>query len=94
MITLKSLLKTLPSIMDMLGHDTIDLLKIDIEGVECMVIDDMLKNEIYPKYLSVDFDTARCIDDGKDIVAKTMKKLLIHYDVYHNSNYDVTFIRK
>ena len=48
--------KKLETIMGELGHDHIDLLKIDIEGCECDVLDQMLEARILPKYLSVDFD--------------------------------------
>jgi hypothetical protein len=68
--------KTLITIMNELKHTHIDLLKIDIEGVECDIIEDMIKNNIFPTYLSVDFDTARCIHNGKIIVSKVINKLL------------------
>ena len=48
--------KKLKSIMKQYEHNKIDLLKMDIEGSECDVIEDMLKEEIYPKYLAVEFD--------------------------------------
>ena len=35
--------------MNEYGHNKIDLLKMDIEGSECDVIEDMLNNKIYPK---------------------------------------------
>ena len=37
--------KKLRSIMNELGHTKIDLLKMNIEGSECDVIDDMLKRK-------------------------------------------------
>ena len=49
--------KNLKTIMRELDHDHIDFLKIDIEGAECAVIDQMLeKDKIFPTYLSIDFD--------------------------------------
>lgn len=48
--------KKLKSIMNDLGHNKIDLLKMDIEGSECDVIENMLEEQIYPKYLAVEFD--------------------------------------
>lgn len=47
--------KSLKSIMTGLGHDHIDLLKIDIEGAEYVVIDDILKNNYDIKTLCVEF---------------------------------------
>lgn len=50
-------MKSLQTIMFELSHTKIDLLKIDIEGLECEVIQKMLHDKIFPKYLSVDFDS-------------------------------------
>lgn len=47
--------KRLQSIMDMLKHDRIDLLKMDIEGAEFDVIDDMISCGIKPKVICVEF---------------------------------------
>jgi len=54
--SIKGEVKTLPSIMAMLGHDHVDLLKIDIEGAEHTVIDSILKTETLPDQLCVEFD--------------------------------------
>jgi hypothetical protein len=48
--------KTLKETMSLLGHDHIDLLKLDIEGCECDVLEQMMEYNIFPKYLAVDFD--------------------------------------
>jgi len=50
--------KSLKTIMRELGHTKIDILKIDIEGSECDVLDMMCSDLIFPRYLSVDFDLA------------------------------------
>lgn len=47
--------KRLSVIMKELGHDHIDLLKMDIEGAEYDVIDEMIKGDILPKYLLIEF---------------------------------------
>ncbi|MDD6210994.1 MAG: FkbM family methyltransferase [Bacteroidales bacterium] len=47
--------KRLSTIMSELGHDRIDLLKMDIEGSEYCVIDDILKSQIPVKQLLVEF---------------------------------------
>jgi len=59
--------KTINTIMKELNHDHIDLLKIDIGNIECDMLEKMLNNEIYPMYLSVDFDLwnhnkKRCVE--------------------------------
>lgn len=55
----------LGEILRMLGHDRIDLLKIDIEGAEHAVIEDMLGQSIRPKVLCLEIDqpasAIRCI---------------------------------
>lgn len=48
--------RALPSIMRELGHDRIDLLKLDIEGAEYAVLSAMLAEGILPHVLCVDFD--------------------------------------
>lgn len=48
--------KTIESIMRELGHNKIDLLKLDIEGAECEVIDFILRKNISIKILCVEFD--------------------------------------
>jgi FkbM family methyltransferase len=47
--------KRLGTIMRELGHDHVDLLKLDIEGFEYAVIEDMLANEIHPGCIAVEF---------------------------------------
>ena len=45
--------KSLNTIMTELNHDKIDLLKIDIEGCECDVINKMLDDNIYISKISI-----------------------------------------
>ena len=45
----------LRTIMDHLGHDRIDVLKIDIEGAEYDVLWDILQSRIYPTQLLIEF---------------------------------------
>ena len=52
---IKVLMKRLPTILKELGHDRIDLLKLDIEGAEFRVIDDMAKTAIRPKQILIEF---------------------------------------
>lgn len=48
--------ETLTSIAARLGHDRIDLLKLDIEGAEGPVLDQLLAQELRPAVLCVEFD--------------------------------------
>jgi FkbM family methyltransferase len=47
--------KRLPTIRRELGHETIDLLKMDIEGAEYEVLDDLLATSIRPTQLLIEF---------------------------------------
>jgi FkbM family methyltransferase len=49
--------KSIKSIMQELGHSshTIDFLKLDIEGSEYSVLDNIIKNSIFPSQISVEF---------------------------------------
>ena len=49
------------SILNELNHTTIDLLKLDIEGIECEVLEELFDLKIYPKCICVDFDAKRKI---------------------------------
>lgn len=48
-------MKRLQTIMDELGHSNLDLLKIDIEGSEYDVIEDMIQSDLLPNQLLVEF---------------------------------------
>ncbi len=56
--------KTLDDIMTLLGHDEIDLLKIDIEGAEYDIIGDLVKNAPRIKQLLIEFHD-RLIGDSE-----------------------------
>jgi FkbM family methyltransferase len=48
-------IRTLPTVMKLLGHNHIDLLKMDIEGAEYKVIDSIEKNSIDVKQICLEF---------------------------------------
>lgn len=56
--------RRLATIMQQQGDDSIDLLKIDIEGAEYAVIRDMIASSILPRLLLVEFDEAHTPLDG------------------------------
>ena len=88
-------LKTLPMIMKNLGHDKIDLLKIDIEGCECAVIKDMLKNQIFQTYLAVDFDlgwTGEKIRNKQECFDTIQLLLNNNYKILHNEGPEYSFM--
>ncbi|MEM6766066.1 MAG: FkbM family methyltransferase [Bacteroidota bacterium] len=90
--------ETLDSIMHKHGHSRIDLLKLDIEGAEYEVINDMLNKKLDVKVLCVEFDEFHNPLDGKYPVRinKVVKRLrkqgysIVHADAYCN----LTFIKR
>lgn len=88
--------KSLPTIMKELGHTTLDLLKIDIEGCECEVLDAMLDDKIYPKYLAVDFDlgwTGESLQDKGRCVRVMNRLKSLGYILLHAEDADHSFAR-
>lgn len=88
-------MKKLKTIMNELGHERIDLLKMDIEGCECDVIEQMINENIFPKYLSVDFDLGwtgeRVMDTSK--CYSTIQLLFNNgYNLIKNIGPDFSFI--
>ena len=83
---------TIKNIMNELNHNNIDLLKLDIEGSECDVLDKMLDDNILPKYLCIEFDL---LIKNKDFNKKTEKigKRLesFGYKILKNDNLNITF---
>lgn len=82
--------KSLPTIMKELNHTTLDLLKLDIECLELEVLDSLIKSSVRPRYLAVDFDSARI---GKEKEAEEMVYKLIKegYQLLWFDNWDATF---
>lgn len=57
--------RTLASLMDELGHDRIDLLKLDVEGAEYEILNSMLDDGIRPRVLCIEFDEGNLpLDSG------------------------------
>lgn len=70
-----------------------DLLKLDIETVECPVLTHMVHETKYrPKWIAVDFDTARTGPQGINEVQQTIALLLREgYSILDNRSWDITF---
>lgn len=67
--------KKLSTIMNELGHKQIDLLKMDIEGSEYGVLDDILDSGLKPKMILIEFH-------GQNNEMLTMKKFNGKYSLY------------
>ena len=73
-------------------HDKIDLLKIDIEGAEIEVINQMLDDKIYPRYLCIEFDLFLKQKDPKNKTVKLIHRLQLEgYKILFNDNMNITF---
>lgn len=83
---------SIKNIMTELGHDHIDLLKLDIEGAEIEVINQMIDDEIYPTYLCVEFDLYLKNKDPQEKTKKLIDRLTsVGYTAIANDNMNVTF---
>lgn len=86
---------TIKNLMLINNHSKIDLLKMDIEGAEIQVLDKMIEDEIFPKYLCIEFDLYL---KGKDKTGETLriiKKLLDrNYEIITNDKMNITFKHK
>lgn len=82
--------KNLKTIMKELNHDHIDLLKIDIEGVENEVLEQMMDENIFPIYLSVDFDSIKLSEEKCN---NTINRLISRgYKILKISGQDISFM--
>ena len=83
---------TIKNIMNELNHNNIDLLKLDIEGSECDVLDKMLDDNILPKYLCIEFDLLLKNKDFNKKTEKIGERLqFFEYKILKNDNLNITF---
>lgn len=85
--TIELPVKKVSTIMKALNHDKIDVLKMDIEGSEYAVIDELLSNKILPIQLLVEFHTP-----AKD--NEYINKLQTEYNWICQNNRDFNFVKK
>ena len=84
-------IKTIDNIMKKYNHRHIDILKLDIEGLEIDVLNYTFDLNIFPDIICVDFDSVREGKNKKEF--ELLKKRLSNYNLYYNDNYDITFIK-
>lgn len=82
--------RSLPSMMRELGHDRIDLLKLDIEGAEYEVLDALIDGDIRPTVLCVEFHKTSGI---RPMLRTASRTRAIGYVAVAVDGYDVTFVR-
>ena len=91
--TIKAPVKTLKSIAQELDHQTIDLLKMDIEGAEYEVIDNLEEQELEINQILIEFHhmyKGISLDDTKKAIDKLRK---LNFELFHISQrtYEFSF---
>lgn len=89
-------MRSLKSIAKEFGHKKIDVLKMDIEGAEYEVLEDVIKSEVPVSQIVVEFHE-RFVENGKHKTAEIVKKLIISgYAIFavSDSYEEVSFINK
>lgn len=75
-------------------HSKIDLLKLDIEGAEIKVLNQMLDDCIFPKYVLVEFDLWLKRKDPSNETKNLVERFLRnHYEIVANDNCNITFVK-
>ena len=84
--------KNLETIMKEKKHNKIDFLKIDVEFLENDILNNMLDIKVFPKFICVDFDSARAKGKWTEITNNTINRLNQNgYDLLYNDDWDITF---
>jgi len=85
------LVDNIKNIMEENNHKKIDMLKLDIEGAEIEVLNKMLSDKIYPRYLLIEFDLLLKNKDENGDTQKIINKLInIGYKILANDNLNIT----
>lgn len=85
---------TISNIMKKYGHTKIDLLKLDIEGSEPFVLQQMFSSNIKPKYLLIEFDLYLKKKDKGETKRVVEWMLRNGYQILKNDNMNITFEHK
>jgi len=87
--------KRLGTLMRELGHDHIDLLKLDIEGAEYDVVDDLIICGIRPRVLCVEFHGVMHMDASMRRLRRSLRALAqAGYRIVHIEHENFTFLAR
>ena len=83
------------NIMEQQCHSHIDLLKLDIEGAEIEVVNQMLDDKIYPTYVLIEFDLLLKNKDTGNTTKQLIERMITreNYKILKNDNLNITFFR-
>jgi len=81
---------TVSDLMSNLGHAKLDLLKMDIEGAEYEVLDDMTRSKVAPRILCVEFDQTTPVRRTLEMVRKLRKEA---YELLHIECFNFTLLK-
>lgn len=87
--------KRIVSIMKELHHETIDLIKLDIEGAEYEVLKDLMLSQVKPPILCIEFDEGHTTQSFAAAlrIIKTLRKLKRYgYKISYRAGWDITLI--
>ena len=86
--------KNLKTILKDVGVNEIDILKMDIEGSEYKVIENIIKSKIFPRQILIEFH--HFFDNFNSDMSKGSINLLLRngYDLFHIDGYNYSFLRK
>lgn len=81
---------TVAALMDQLGHERVDLLKMDIEGAQHMVIDSLIRDQVFPRVICVEFDQPEPLADTRRSLGKLRG---VGYDLAKVEGFNMTLVR-
>jgi len=87
--------KTLPALMSELGWSRIDLLKMDIEGFEYAIIDQIMEHNLDVRQICVEFHHRSGYGHSrKETISAILALRRAGYDLVYRTLWDHTFIRR
>ena len=86
---------SIKNIMEQQGHTQIDLLKLDIEGAEIEVVNQMLDDKIFPTYVLIEFDLLLKNKDPRSTTKQLIERMITkeNYKMLKNDQLNITFAR-